>query len=213
MRPIAVFSDFDGTITTQDTGTVIIDACMGYEERRKLDLEILHGTKTFREAVYQMWASCNISWSEAIALLQHVQLDPKWNDFYTYCQANSIPITVVSAGLKDLVGMFLKDYKVQVVANDIKIHPDFWEILYLDDSDFGHDKGSRLRLAKTLEPRPWIVFIGDGVSDLSAAQEADAVFCRRGKDLEKWCQMHGMEHQAFDDFGEIQAYLHSLDKV
>lgn len=35
---------------------------------------------------------------------------------------------------------------------------------------------------------PLIVFIGDGVSDLPAAREADVLFARRGLRLEEYCQ-------------------------
>ncbi|KAJ3054080.1 hypothetical protein HK102_011578, partial [Quaeritorhiza haematococci] len=54
-RSIMIFSDFDGTITTEDTGTALIDRCMGYDRRRALDHAIFEGKKTFRDAVTEMW--------------------------------------------------------------------------------------------------------------------------------------------------------------
>ena len=50
---------------------------------------------------------------------------------------------------------------------------------------------AKKRIAE-LQEKPQIVFIGDGVSDLSAAIEADIVFAKKGKDLETWCIRKGI---------------------
>jgi 2-hydroxy-3-keto-5-methylthiopentenyl-1-phosphate phosphatase len=85
-----------------------------------------------------------------------------------------------------------------------------WDIIYRDDSDYGHDKGQHLRLAKQKRGQssfPLIVFIGDGVSDLSAAMEADVVFAKKGKDLESWCLRKEIKHIAWSDFSDILRVL------
>jgi 2-hydroxy-3-keto-5-methylthiopentenyl-1-phosphate phosphatase len=119
-----------------------------------------------------------------------------------------------------LVSHFIHKYvpmsHPRIVANKIKIHPDRWEIVYRDDTDYGHDKGTELRLAKqqiaSLDEKPLIVFIGDGVSDLSAALEADIVFAKKGKDLETWCIRKGIKYTPWHDFSVIlqtlQGYTH-----
>ncbi|KAJ1562796.1 hypothetical protein HK096_002909 [Nowakowskiella sp. JEL0078] len=120
MRPVSVFCDFDGTITVQDTGTVLIDSSLGYENRRSLDLEILHGVKTFREAVAFMWKS----YSESINISLKVGT--------SFRQAESerdIPLTVVSSGVKPIV----QNPLLTIIANNVKIHHDHWEIIYKDE--------------------------------------------------------------------------------
>ena len=47
---VQIFSDFDGTITNRDTGTVIVDHFITEKRRRDLDLSVLNNTKTFRDA-------------------------------------------------------------------------------------------------------------------------------------------------------------------
>jgi hypothetical protein len=49
-----------------------------------------------------------------------------------------------------------------------------------------------------------IVFIGDGVSDLPAAREADVLFARRGLRLEEYCIEHKIAYIPFDTFADIQ---------
>ncbi|EGF76984.1 hypothetical protein BATDEDRAFT_37497 [Batrachochytrium dendrobatidis JAM81] len=218
--PVLVFLDFDGTIATKDTGTVIIDSCMGYDVRKALDKQILDGTVTFRDAVEKMWYAVTLSWDEGMSLVSDIPLDSKFTEFFNVCIANNIPITVVSSGIQALVEHFLDHYikltggnkdMLRIVANDIKIEKGGWKIIYRDDSDYGHDKGNELRLAKAkyegLATRPIIFYAGDGVSDLSAAHEADIVFAKRGKDLETWCKKEGLAYTAWDDFSTISQVL------
>jgi 2-hydroxy-3-keto-5-methylthiopentenyl-1-phosphate phosphatase len=122
------------------------------------------------------------------------------------------------SGVDDIVHHFIQKNIAHshptIVANKIKIHPDRWEIIYIDDTDYGHDKGTQLRLAKQKlaheEEKPLIVFIGDGVSDLSAAKEADIVFAKQGKDLEVWCKREGIMYTPWHDFSVILKHLQSL---
>ena len=98
----------------------------------------------------------------------------------------------------------------KIYANKIKIEHTGWDIIYVDDSDYGHDKGEHLRFAKQERgesPLPLIVFIGDGVSDLSAAMEADVVFAKKGKDLESWCLRKNIKHTTWSDFSDILQVL------
>lgn len=65
-----VFSDFDGTICKRDSVTILIDRCIGTETRKALDQDMLHGRKTFREAVGYMWDHVNLSMEESEELLK-----------------------------------------------------------------------------------------------------------------------------------------------
>lgn len=50
---------------------------------------------------------------------------------------------------------------------------------------------------------PLIVFIGDGVSDLPAARQADVLFARRVLRLEEYCVENQIPYIAFDTFADI----------
>lgn len=48
------------------------------------------------------------------------------------------------------------------------------------------------------------MFIGDGVSDLPAAREADVLFARRGLRLEEYCVENNIAYIGFDTFADIE---------
>lgn len=47
------------------------------------------------------------------------------------------------------------------------------------------------------------IFCGDGVSDISAARNADVLFARNGRDLEKYCEKHDIPFIGFDTFQAV----------
>ena len=103
-RPIAVFSDFDGTIFLQDTGHVLFDKFgLGKEEREEVDQSI-GKTRTFREASEIMWGSLNVTLERAQEELRStLKIDPDFIAFFDYLQSKNVEFTVISAGLKPLL--------------------------------------------------------------------------------------------------------------
>ncbi|KAJ3328208.1 hypothetical protein HDU76_010388 [Blyttiomyces sp. JEL0837] len=252
---IIVFSDFDGTLTTRDTGTVVIDACMGYNRRRELDIDILEGRRTFRDAVAEMWNAVNLEWDHAISLVKEVAMDPDFERFHAFLSERRIPLNVVSAGLTPLCNLFLGSFCnngsipepppcglspsdlattcivrssdepiIKVFANEIVVNMETgWEVIYRDDSEFGHDKGAAIRAIKEVregnnkgddngQKRPLLIFIGDGVSDLSAARHADVVFAKSGKDLEIYCTREGIPHVSWSSLGTVVDWLETYER-
>ena len=59
---------------------------------------------------------------------------------------------------------------------------------------------------------PLIVFIGDGVSDLAAAREADVLFARRGLRLEEYCLEHKIAYTPFDTFADIKREIEAISR-
>jgi hypothetical protein len=60
---------------------------------------------------------------------------------------------------------------------------------------------------------PLIIFIGDGVSDLAAAREADVLFARRGLRLEEYCVEHGIAYTPFDTFTDIKREIEKISAL
>ncbi|KAI9293251.1 HAD-like protein, partial [Neoconidiobolus thromboides FSU 785] len=209
---VLVCCDFDGTITLQDTGVILIDKCIGTETRKALDEKAMIGESKLRDIFKQMWDGVNLTWEEALVLLKDVELDPKFEIFAEYCFSNSIPFHVFSGGLEFMIEYFLRKFFPNDYTN-FKIRANYgvlegrkWICTFKDESEFGHDKGLSMDIAEEEykrehgEVKPFIIFCGDGVSDLSAARRADVLFARRGRGLEKYCMEHGIKYVPFDDF-------------
>ena len=112
---------------------------------------------------------------------------------------------------------------INIIANDALISEDgsAWKPVWLHDTPLGHDKARSITEARaqandlyaTMDGTvPLIVFIGDGVSDLAAAREADVLFARRGLRLEEYCIENQIPHISFDTFADIQAELTKIAK-
>ena len=90
----------------------------------------------------------------------------------------------------------------------------YWKPIWRHECDFGHDKG--LSIAEHRDSAsgnsriPLIVFIGDGISDLSAARHADVLFARKGLYLEKYCLENQIAYIPFDSFVDIQTELEKI---
>lgn len=222
-RPLAIFSDFDGTIFLQDTGHVLFDefGC-GPEKREELDKSI-GKTKTFRQASEELWGSLDVPLDKAIETLQEkLVIDPDFYTFFQYCEDHDIPFTVISAGMKPLLRAALDAFlgpersaKIHIISNDGEISPDgkVWKPLWIHDSPLGHDKARSVQDWKAgvkEEPMPKIVFIGDGVSDLAAASQADILFARKGLALEDFCIEHMIPYIPYDRFKDI---IHDVQRL
>ncbi|CAX43923.1 conserved hypothetical protein [Candida dubliniensis CD36] len=228
LPPAIVFSDWDGTITLQDSNDYLTDNIgMGYDNRMIINDKILEEKQSFRDGFKEMLASINKPFDECIEiLLQNVQLDPGFKDFYQYCQSKGIPIIVISSGMKPIIYALLEKLigqeaikTIDIISNDVRVDGDNWEIVFKDpESGFGHDKAKSIKEYLTSHgyagdadtPRPTLFYNGDGVSDLSAAKETDLLFAKHGKDLIKYCVREKIPYTEFNDFQDI---LNKVSKI
>ncbi|KAI1189118.1 2,3-diketo-5-methylthio-1-phosphopentane phosphatase [Nemania serpens] len=227
-RKIICFSDFDGTIFMQDTGHVLFDnhGC-GPEQREVLDEQIKTGERSFREVSEEMWGSLHVPFDDGFEIMKKtLEIDPDFQHFHEYCIKYSIPFNVISAGLKPILRRVLDTFlgdeqsaQIQIIANDAKIAEDGseWKPIWRHDNELGHDKALSVQEARNEAKLqcedgtiPLIVFIGDGVSDLPAAREADVLFARRGLRLEEYCIEHGIAYIPFDTFADIQREIERI---
>jgi len=227
-RKIICFSDFDGTIFMQDTGHVLFDnfGC-GEKQREVLDEQIKTGERSFREVSEEMWGSLNVSFDDGFSIMKnHLDIDVDFQKFHQYCIDQDIPFNVISAGLKPVLRKVLDTFlgekesaHIAIVANDAEITADGseWKPVWRHDNELGHDKAISMTEARQQAEMecedgtiPLIVFIGDGVSDLPAAREADVLFARRGLRLEEYCVENKISYIAYDTFADIQREIERL---
>lgn len=179
-----------------------------------------------------MWGSLSIPFSDGFTVMKEaLDIDPDFKDFHEFCRNNSIPFNVISAGLKPVLREVLDHFlgeeassEIDIVANDVVIPKEGeeggWKPVWLHETELGHDKAlsiTQARQTATLSCEdgtiPLIVFIGDGVSDLPAAREADVLFARRGLRLEEYCVEHRIPYFPFDTFADIQKEIIAIAKA
>jgi 2,3-diketo-5-methylthio-1-phosphopentane phosphatase len=221
------FTDFDGTITQQDSNDFLTDN-LGYGQplRRQGNYDVLNGVKTFRDSFQEMMDSVKTPYDQCIAaLLKNITLDPHFKEFFEWTQQNNIPVVVLSSGMRPIIKALLKHLigdeadGIQVVSNNAVPKPgksmneeDGWTLEFHDDSGFGHDKSIEIRKYANLpdNERPVMFYAGDGVSDLSAAKETDLLFAKRGQDLVAFCVREKMPFTLFNDWSSILATVKEI---
>ncbi|CRG92318.1 hypothetical protein PISL3812_09375 [Talaromyces islandicus] len=221
---IIFFTDFDGTITMEDSNDYLTDNLgFGYEKRRALNRDVLSGRATFREVFRDMLESVKPGFAECIDILKSkMRLDPYFLEFYNWAKENNVPIVVVSSGMIPIIQALFEAFlghtpdprHLTIVANDVESRdgkdinsPGGWQIKYRDNSHFGHDKSIEIKPYGALpaDKRPTLLYAGDGMSDLSAARQTDLLFAKKGQDLVTYCEENGVPFTVFEDWSSIFA--------
>ncbi|CAL5874572.1 uncharacterized protein PFLUO_LOCUS8868 [Penicillium psychrofluorescens] len=215
------FTDFDGTITVEDSNDHMIDNLgFGRESRLVLNDQVLDETLSFRDAFREMLESIKTPYDECIAtLLKKMKLDPYFAEFYYWAKDNNVPIVILSSGMRPIISALLEHFlghkpasHLTIISNEVvsRDGKDInsaggWQIQYHDDSHFGHDKSLEIKPYAALPEgeRPVLLYAGDGVSDLSAAAETDLLFAKKGKDLVVYCERRGMPYTTFENWSTI----------
>ncbi|PMD65472.1 uncharacterized protein K444DRAFT_608062 [Hyaloscypha bicolor E] len=222
------FTDFDGTVTQQDSNDFMIENFgTGPARRKEMFQDVLFVRRTFRDAFKEMLDGITLPLNECIeALLQNIALDEGFKEFYTWARTNHIPVVVLSGGMEPIIRALLAHLigedevkTLPIMSNDVAPRPGKsledeggWEIAYRDDSSFGHDKALAIRPYATLpdDKRPILFYAGDGVSDLSAAKETDLLFAKSGHDLVTYCKNEKVPFKTFENFSEILGILKDI---
>jgi len=137
------FTDFDGTITQQDSNDLMTDELgFGAALRRAGNAEVLAGRRAFNDAFREMMHSVTLPFDQCIEfLLARVQLDDGFREFYAWCRAENVPVVVLSGGMgpiiRALLGRFLGEEGLaglEIVSNGVEVAEDGqWEILFHDE--------------------------------------------------------------------------------
>jgi 2,3-diketo-5-methylthio-1-phosphopentane phosphatase len=219
---IVLFTDWDGTVTLEDSNDYITEHLgFGDKRRKEINDEILVGAKSFRDGFREMLESIDAPFEDCVELLKkEIKLDPGFKDFYVWAKENNVPIVILSGGMRPIIESLLSKLvgeqaldEIQIVSNDVRIHSNGkWEIVYHDDSSFGHDKSLAIRPYASIpkEERPILFYAGDGVSDLSAAAETDLLFAKHGRDLIKYCKTENIPYTEFQSYSDIHKGIQSI---
>ncbi|GBF63529.1 Pdp3-interacting factor [Trichophyton mentagrophytes] len=124
---IIFFTDFDGTITLQDSNDHLTDHLgFGAVERSARNTAILEGKITFRDGFREMLDSIDTPFDECVEFLcQRVTLDPHFTEFYNWAKNNNVPVVVLSSGMVPIIHALLvkllghEPENIQIVANQV----------------------------------------------------------------------------------------------
>lgn len=209
MKELIFLVDFDRTITLNDSTDELLnqfnpDLVKEYQKKfRKGELRV-------REYIKGLLESLKVTESEyKDAVSKNLLIDPEFKKFIEL----GYEIRIVSAGTYENI---LPNFKKEginipiehIYSNKLSFRDDNIELSFPydnEDSDEGICKKTILKKYKSLYKK--VYFIGDGYSDIGAASEADFVFAKRGRYLEKYCIEKKINFFVYDNFLDIIGYV------
>ncbi|MCH7737411.1 MAG: MtnX-like HAD-IB family phosphatase [Chloroflexi bacterium] len=199
----AVLTDFDDTAAAQNVAEMLLEQFgdPDWKNVRQRFREGQIGLKEYQEITFRNIRADRATMQSYVK--GHANLRPFFGELWGFCQANDIPMAVVSQGLDFYIEALLERdgfKKVPVYAvntefrrGEISYH---YNHAYPGKESQGNSKGF---VVKSFQERGCHVFFaGDGQSDLEAARLADVTFAHRT--LAKFCDDESIPYQPFEDF-------------
>ncbi len=210
-----VFCDFDGTITQEDVTDQILTQ-LAHPSWREVEQEWMCGAIGSRECLERQMALVETSAADLHALIDAIPLDPHFAAFYRFTQKRRMDFYVVSDGFDYVIRRVLKRSGVNgplrngthLFASALRVEgrrlvPSFPHSEEPCEHGCATCKAAVMRRFRDGH-RP-VVFVGDGLSDRYALEEADLIFAKR--QLLAYCREHGIACHPFETFAEVQAIL------
>lgn len=209
----ALVSDFDGTISDNDFFYYISERYLGKAALEPWR-EYMEGKKTHFEALREIFAGLRIDKKELDEFICKIKIDCDFFKTTAYCQQQNIPVYICSAGcdyyIEKLIGPQIAEYGIKLVANYGKYSQETGLQMTppTPDSQFYdfYTGISKAKIVKYLQDEGYkVIYCGDGMPDVAAAQIADVVFARKML----WLQCQNLKIQAtkLKDFEQVCLFL------
>jgi 2,3-diketo-5-methylthio-1-phosphopentane phosphatase len=202
----AVFLDYDGTISTRDTGIVLLER-FAPPEWRAIDDEYVRGEIGSRVCLLDEWDLLPKDEAQLRAAAAEVPLDPGLEPLVGALRDAGAEVAVVSDGFGFYVHDRLAALGAPIVTNDVDWSTGALEFPNADRccacSSCGTCKQAPIKDAKHRGLST--VLVGDGASDQKAALLVDVLFAKDG--LARWCDRAGVPYHPFTTLADVHAVL------
>ncbi len=202
-----ILCDFDGTISTQDIGYVLVNQ-FSSGDWEAIDRDFREGKIGSKEAYLRIGEILKGDEPNILRFVQeHSSIDPFFSTFYQYCCDKGIDIKIVSDGLDFYIKKILEIHHLSEIP------------FYANCTHFRDGQGINISFPYSTEvcglcgtckkeiiqihreKYDSIYFVGDGLSDRCAAREADFAFAKRS--LYTYCIKNEITCHFFKNFQDI----------
>ncbi|WP_074554623.1 MULTISPECIES: 2-hydroxy-3-keto-5-methylthiopentenyl-1-phosphate phosphatase [Bacillus cereus group] len=215
---IQVFCDFDGTITNNDNIMSIMEK-FAPPEAEEVKNKILSQELSIQEGVSQLFQLIPTNLHDDIIqlLIETAEIRSGFHEFIQFVKENNISFYVISGGMDFFVYPLLQGIipKEQIYCNETDFSAEFITVKWPHSCDdhcqnhCGLCKSSLIR--KLSDTDDFHIVIGDSITDLQAAKQADKVFARDF--LITKCEENHIAYTPFETFQDVQAELKLLLEV
>jgi len=204
--------DFDGTIISNNL-SVLLREKYAFGDWKRINSDYLHGYLTVEQSNKLQFALIKEPKERLQAFVrQYIELRPGFVEFVRYCQKSSIPFVIVSSGLD----FYIEPVLVEIGLSDLELHcgqttfsHDGIDVSYYDPEGNVISEGFKKKYLTWIKERGTnIIYLGDGLSDLEAARQADHVFATGH--LLDLLNTHSIRCSAFSDFYDLLRQIRLL---
>lgn len=207
---VHVVLDFDGTITTSDTGDDLFRTFGAFEP---LHSQLLDGQMTvaeyYRRVVGTLTPEATPEAVLAFALQRDV--DPGMRSLVELCQHHHAAVSVVSDGFDVYITPILEQTgysHLPVFCNTLTYGGSHWDVEFPGASESCSCFSAsckRNAVLRDVREHDIIVYVGDGRSDRCAVQHADVVFAKGN--LAAWCTEQRIPHHPWRTLHDVARIL------
>ena len=213
-RKYVIVSDFDGTITLQDSNTILVET-LGNEENARIEEAFVLGLAGSRETLEKHFQTLSISLSEYKNFLdEYIELDPDFDSFLQQIKVRKIPFFIVSAGFRQGISHILGHDRIkeaEIFANDLVGEERLLTKFSMNDVSCARTVGvcgncKRLSIHEIRQKTDKkIIYIGDGMTDVCAVEGVDLLFAKDY--LADYCKSNQISYIPFEQFRDVETYL------
>ena len=205
--PKVVFCDFDGTITAVETFAGMLKE-FAPELSATIMPRIYTKEITLREGVRKILESIPASlYPEIIDYAASKPVRPGLKELIDFLNQKDIPFVVVSGGLQGMVERVLSRENLLERVTDIfavKVDSNQEKLQVASEFEGGTELVAKVQVMAKY-PAVETVAIGDSITDLNMALQADVVFARDR--LQKYLEEENKPYLAWNDFWEVRDRL------
>ena len=204
--------DFDGTVTVRDVGVAIMRT-FASPQREEVEASYLAGEISVEESNKRQYALARVGPEE---LEQFISKTPVVRDGFTefvgFCRAAGIPLVIVSCGMDLYIEPILKRLgmaDIEHYSASARFKDGTVDVQYIDPWGVNRVEGFKSAYLRYLRQRGHpIIYIGDSISDIAPAMEADYVLATGT--LVEYLRTRGKPHFPFDTFHDVTRYIKKL---
>jgi len=219
--PVALISDFDGTISKEDFFWFLIDKFLTHDDLKPWD-DYKSGKITHITALGQIFGKVHIEVNEFDRFVLTLPIEEAFVETVNTCKAKGIEFHILSAGADYYINYWINHLNLNglVSINSNKSYYTKETGLAYHEFDNGFDTKdpfysreygiSKFNFVKHYKDRGYFcIFAGDGTPDFECAKLADVVFAR--KVLLKKCLDAGIKTEKFESYEDILDFIKSLE--
>ena len=209
---LLVQCDFDDTITVGNVSS-LIRTKFAPDEWREMEDEYFAGRYSVEESNIRQYALMRAARTEIEDYVRtHVMVREAFEEFVHYCHREGIRLAVVSSGLDLYIRPTMQQLgldRLDVYSGNAQVNRSGIQVGYTDPSSKSLTRGfkeSYLRHFKTSDYT--VIYIGDGLSDIVPATEADFVIAR--SELEQHFSDNALPFYTFRTFKDVAGHVEEI---